>query len=261
MIRILGILNLTPDSFFPGSRLGGDNALSRISKLFEEGADVVDLGACSTRPGADIPSLETEWARLEPVLRDIAKADDTAGAGHKLCPAPADPTFSIDTFRSEIVRRAYDIIGKFIVNDVSGGSKEMLETVRKLGLPYVATHNRPFEGDVVEDVKDYFREMEDAGIADLIMDPGFGFEKTVDQNLELLRRLDEITSATKLPVLVGISRKSMIYKTLGITPEEALPATQALHFSALERGAKWLRVHDVTEAAQTVKLFERFWNE
>ena len=142
MIRILGILNLTPDSFFSGSRLGGDNALSRISRLFEEGADVVDLGACSTRPGADIPSLETEWARLEPVLRDIAKADDIADAGHmfrsahkradapqNLCPAPADPTFSIDTFRSEIVRRAYGIIGKFIVNDVSGGSKEMLETV------------------------------------------------------------------------------------------------------------------------------------
>lgn len=244
-IHIMGIVNLTPDSFYAGSRVQADAALSRIRTLFEEGADVVDLGACSTRPGAPQPSLHEEWSRLEPVLHQLNNL-----------------SISIDTYRSEIVRRAYDIIGPFMVNDVSGGELDpmMLRTVGELGLPYVAMCPSCAS---TEEVIDWFREFsvkaQDNGIEEWILDPGFGFGKTVDQNYEVLEGLDRIVSAFPQPVMAAVSRKSMIYKKLGIGPEEAMPATQVVQFVALQKGATWLRVHDVVPAVQTARLYSTMY--
>ncbi len=279
-IHIMGILNLTPDSFYAGSRVAGADALSRARRMWADGADVVDLGACSTRPGAPQPSLEEEWARLEPVLLEMAGyalSGDSGPlplSGGGQAPGRDFPPISIDTYRAEIVRRAYETIGPFLVNDISAGGMdpEMLETVGRLGLPYVAMHMRgtpeTMQGltdydDVVEEVLRYFRNFgakaADAGIREWILDPGFGFAKTVEQNYELLRRLREITQAFDRSVLAGLSRKSMIYKVLGITPEEAMPATQVLNMAALERGATWLRVHDVAPAVQTARLYSKIY--
>lgn len=258
-IHIMGIVNLTPDSFFEGSRAQGADALERIRKMWAEGARVVDLGACSTRPGSAQPSLEEEWSRLEPVLQALA--------------GKPGGDISIDTYRAEIVRRAHEVIGPFLVNDVSAGTldAQMLPTVGRLGLPYVAMHMRgtpqTMQGctdytDIVEDVLEYFRAFSlraaDAGIREWILDPGFGFAKTVEQNYELLRRMDRLLELGR-PVLAGLSRKSMIYKVLGITPSEAMPATQVLQFAALERGATWLRVHDVPEAVHTARLYSTMY--
>ena len=261
-IGILGILNLTPDSFFAASRSAAGEVVSRTARLFEEGADVVDLGACSTRPGSMQPSLEEEWARLEPALRLMA--------GTSL------PAISIDTYRAEIVRRAYDVIGPFMVNDISGGQMDpqMLETVGSLGLPYIAMHMRgtpetmqqltDYPEGIVAAVKAYFLAFADkaraAGIREWMLDPGFGFSKTLEQNYALLEGLGELKEAfPEQPVLVGLSRKSMVYKALGITPEEAMPATQVVQFAALERGARWLRVHDVAAAVQTARLYSTMY--
>ena len=253
-IHIMGILNLTPDSFYAGSRVGSDSALQRVQDLFSEGADVVDLGACSTRPGSAQPSLEEEWARLEPALHAMMRFSRP---------------ISIDTYRAEIVRRAYELIGPFMVNDISAGQldPEMLPTVGRLGLPYVAMHMRGTPetmqqftdyDDVVAAVIAYFQEFsikaEDAGIREWILDPGFGFSKTLAQNYQLLGRLEEL-SVLNRPILAGLSRKSMVYKIAGITPEEALPATQVVQFAALVRGATWLRVHDVAAAVATARLY------
>ena len=264
----MGILNLTPDSFYAGSRVRPDQVATRAVSLLADGADVVDLGACSTRPGAAQPSLEEEWSRLEPALTEMAGHSLPLSGGGQ-APDRECPAISIDTYRAEIVRRAYELIGPFMVNDISAGAldPDMLSTVGRLGLPYVAMHMRgtpetmqqqTIYKDIVEDVKDYFRAFSiraaDAGIADWLLDPGFGFAKTLEQNYELLARLDELQELNR-PILVGVSRKSMIYKLLGITPEEALSATQAVHMAALERGATWLRVHDVREAVQTARIY------
>jgi dihydropteroate synthase len=292
-IHIMGIVNLTPDSFYAGSRVQADAALERIQSMREEGADVIDLGACSTRPGSPQPSLEEEWRRLEPVLTEIAgKASLTntprtqttsfvLGPAKNLTPCTRTDnsvlgtSVSIDTYRSEIVRRVYDTIGPFIVNDISTGQmdEKMLETVGRLGLPYVAMHMRgtpetmqsltDYE-DVTRAVIDYFKEFtvkaEEAGIKEWILDPGFGFSKTLPQNYELLERLDEVVKAfPEQEMLIGVSRKSMIYKKLGITPDEAMPATQVVQFAALEKGATWLRVHDVAAAVNTAKLYSTIY--
>ncbi len=301
-IHILGIVNLTPDSFYAGSRVKADEAVSRIRQMLSDGADAVDLGACSTRPGSVQPSLEEEWARLEPVLKEMAghslPGDSVADApsAPPIAPCPSGPgcgplplylsgggqapgrecpVISIDTYRSEIVRRAYDLIGPFIVNDISGGQldPDMLSTVGRLGLPYIAMHMRGTPetmqsltdyDDVVASVIDYFNEFarkaEDAGIETWLPDPGFGFSKTLDQNYELLHRLGEVVRAfPDREVLVGVSRKSMVYKALGITPEEAMPATQIIQFQAMEKGARWLRVHDVKEAVTTARLYSTMY--
>ena len=255
-VHIMGIVNLTPDSFYAGSRTAVADAATRIREMWTQGADVVDLGACSTRPGSKQPDVEEEWKRLEPALKEIA--------GNAL------RAISVDTFRAEIVRRTYETIGPFLVNDISAGEldSEMLETVGRLGLPYVAMHMRGTPenmqsltdyDDVVAEViryfKDFSKKAADAGIREWILDPGFGFAKTIGQNHELLRRLREVKEAFPQEILVGLSRKSMIYKVLGITPEEAMPATQVLNLAALERGATWLRVHDVVPAVQTARLY------
>ena len=301
-IHILGIVNLTPDSFYAGSRVKADEAVSRIRQMLSDGADAVDLGACSTRPGSVQPSLEEEWARLEPVLKEMGgstpwgacpppdkyrgRGPQPGPAGHGAMGGAEGATatespqgvllpISIDTYRSEIVRRAYDLIGPFIVNDISGGqlNPDMLRTVGRLGLPYIAMHMRGTPetmqsltdyDDVVASVIDYFNEFarkaEDAGIETWLPDPGFGFSKTLDQNYELLHRLGEVVKAfPNREVLVGVSRKSMVYKALGITPEEAMPATQIIQFQALEKGARWLRVHDVKEALTTARLYSTMY--
>ena len=275
-IHIMGIVNLTPDSFYAGSRTGADLALPRLLAMREEGADVVDLGACSTRPGSPQPSLEEEWRRLEPVLKTIAgqAGNDVTPPDFNVIPGPDRVSISIDTYRAEIVRRAYETIGPFLVNDISAGQMdpEMLGTVGRLGLPYIAMHMRGTPetmqsltdyDDVVQAVIDYFKEFThraaDAGIREWILDPGFGFSKTVEQNYELLERLDEVVKAFPQEVLIGVSRKSMIYKKLGITPDEAMPATQVVQFAALLKGATWLRVHDVSAAVNTARLYSTMY--
>ena len=272
-IHIMGILNLNEDSFFAASRTRADEAAARAQRLFEEGADVIDLGACSTRPGSKQPDVEEEWRRLEPALIEIAEnALPLSGGGQ--ASGKAYHAISIDTFRAEIVRRVYDTVGPFLVNDISAGEMdpEMLQTVGRLELPYVAMHLRGTPetmqsltdyDDVVAEViryfKDFSRKAADAGIREWILDPGFGFAKTIGQNYELMRRLNEVKEAFPQEILVGISRKSMIYKVLGITPEEAMPSTQVLNFAALEKGATWLRVHDVAPAVQTAKLYSTMY--
>ena len=257
MITILGIINVNEDSFFPGSRTTAEGAALRAAQMLSEGADIIDIGAASTRPGAGLMGEREEWKRLEPALLSIRKAFPEA-------------VISIDTYNSGTIRKAYDTIGPIVVNDISAGAldKDMLPLVGKLGLRYIAMHMRgtPMTmmgmaqyDDVVTAVKGYFWEFtgkaQDYGIQDWILDPGFGFAKTARQNFQLLSRLHELKDIGR-PILAGVSRKSMIYKTLDITPEEALPATQVVHYKALEEGATLLRVHDVAESRRTVKLFE-----
>ncbi|MBQ2172672.1 MAG: dihydropteroate synthase [Bacteroidales bacterium] len=282
-IHIMGIVNLNGDSFYAASRSAGADAAARVRQMWAEGADVVDLGACSTRPGSTQPSLEEEWSRLEPALTTLSytkpapsvyEPRKTGPSYTKSASSVYEPWISIDTFRAEIVRRAYEVIGPFIVNDISAGEMdpEMLSTVGRLGLPYVAMHMRGTPenmqsltdyDDVVAEVIRYFKDFSikaaDAGIQEWILDPGFGFAKTIGQNHELLRRLREVKDAFPQEMLVGLSRKSMIYKVLGITPEEAMPSTQVLNFAALERGATWLRVHDVVPAVHTAKLYSTMY--
>lgn len=260
--KIMGIVNLTDDSFFPDSRALGSGGCfdsgifkERIVTMLEQGADILDLGACSTRPGSESVSSEIEWRRLEPALRLLAVEG-------------LRTSVSIDTFRPEIVERAFDVIGPFIVNDVSGGSRAMWSIVARLGLTYVATHTRGTPSqmqdltdydDVTLEVSRFFEDFalraKEFGIDDWILDPGFGFAKTVGQNWCLLRDLPVFQSFGK-PVLAGLSRKSFLYKPLGISPSEALLATQVADFAALQGGAAILRVHDVAPAVQTLKLFK-----
>ena len=262
-IDIMGIANLTGDSFYEGSRCAGvDAAIARIGAMLEDGADIIDLGACSTRPGSAQVSAEEEWARMEPVLKTIGGEFP----GLRL---------SIDTYRSEIVRRAYDLVGEFIVNDISAGEADagMLSVAGRLGLTYVAMHMRGTPetmqsmteyDDVTDEVLRYFEvfalKAADNGVEDWIMDPGFGFAKTIPQNYTLLRNLSLFKNVKRADgvtprVLVGVSRKSMIHKYLNISPEESLPATQVLHMTALLGGADILRVHDVAEAVRTRELY------
>ena len=260
-IQVMGIVNLTDDSFFAGSRnLRPDGTFDeelfrgRVVNMLESGADILDLGACSTRPGSDSISEEEEWRRLEPSLNILASEHP----GVKI---------SIDTFSPEIVSRAFDIIGPFIVNDVSGGCEKMWSLLGRLGLPYVAMHTRGTPknmqsltdyDNVTEAVREFFvgiaAEADKHGVKDWILDPGFGFAKTIEQNWQLLREMSVLQDFGK-EILVGLSRKSFLFRPLGITPSEALPATQVADFIALQNGADILRVHDVAEAVRTVKLY------
>ena len=259
-IEIMGIVNITDNSYFASSRcLGQDGSadmekvLGRVSRMLEEGADIIDIGACSTRPGSDPVGEQEEWRRLEPVLCAVREAFPSVSV-------------SIDTYWASVVEKAADLIGPFIVNDISAGEDDpkMLPTVGRLGLKYIAMHKRGTPktmqnlceyGNVTEDVLQYFsvfgERAAQAGIKDWILDPGFGFAKTVEQNWQMLRELDRFLTLGH-EILVGVSRKSMIYRLFGITPEESLPQTQVLHLAALRKGASILRVHDVAEARRTV---------
>ncbi|MEI2275478.1 dihydropteroate synthase [Sphingobacterium sp. ML3W] len=253
---IMGILNVTPDSFFDG----GDNttvekALGKASNLLTAGAQILDIGAYSSRPGAPLISSQEEMDRALPPILAIRNAFPEA-------------ILSIDTFRADVAAEAIDA-GVHIVNDVSGGTldEEMFATVAKYQVPYILMHMRgtpeTMQGqteytDIVTDVATFLgqgiAQLRDLGVKDIILDPGFGFAKTIDQNYELLYRVDEL-QYFGLPILGGISRKSMIYKKLGITAQEALNGTTALNTLLLERGVQILRVHDVAEAKQLVDLF------
>ena len=258
-IDIMGIVNLTDDSYFSASRCASPSqAVTLASRMIEEGATILDFGACSTRPGAEAVGAEEESRRLKPALEAVRKEFP-------------DVRISVDTYWSDVVRKAYDAIGDFIVNDISSGEDDpqMLPLVGRLGLTYVAMHKRgtpqtmqsmtDYE-DVTAAVTDYFSDFaeraEQAGVRDWILDPGFGFAKTLEQNYQLMRDLSSFKAAfPSRRLLVGVSRKSMVYRLLGITPEESLPATQVLHLHALQNGADILRVHDVEQAVQTVSLY------
>ena len=259
-IHILGIVNLTDDSYYAPSRVQSQVAfLDRVGKMVSEGMDVLDIGACSTRPGAVSVGPDEEWKRINTALGVLREA------------FPNLPV-SIDTYWASVVARVYDSIGPFIVNDISAGALDpaMLPLAGRLGLPFIAMHMRGtpetmqsltdypdgVTAEVIRYFQDFARRAADAGVQDWILDPGFGFAKTVRQNWTLLEEMDRMQVLGR-EILVGISRKSMIYKRFGITPEEALPATQVAHLMALERGATWLRVHDVAEARRTVSIFER----
>ena len=246
-IDIMGIVNVTDDSYFAESRCSDTDAvLRRVSHMVEDGVDIVDIGACSSRPGSVPVGAEEEWRRLAPVLPAVREAFP-------------DLRISIDTYWSSVVSRTYDAIGDFIVNDISAGDDDpaMLSLVGSLGLEYVAMHKCP-EREVIPYFRDFASKADEYGIKDWILDPGFGVAKSVEQNYEVLSGLPDIIGALRDAsprILIGVSRKSMIYKPLGITPEEALPATQAVHMAALMAGADILRVHDVREARQTAALY------
>ena len=257
--RVMTIVNVTPDSFYDGSRTFTEEEIERrIAQAIAEGADMLDVGGYSSRPNADEVSVEEECARVCRAMKVI----------RRVCPEVA---VSIDTFRAEVVQRVVADWGDCIVNDISAGEadSQMIPTVARLGLPYIAMHMRGTPAtmqsmtdydDVVEEVRSYFvrklDELHSAGITDVVIDPGFGFAKTLEQNYALmdgLHRLNDLGA----PILVGISRKSMIYKLLGCAPAEALNGTTALHLEALRQGAKIVRVHDTREAVEVVKIYNQ----
>ena len=256
--QVMGIVNVTPDSFFEGSRTMSENDIARrIEKHIAAGADFIDMGAYSSRPGADDVSPEVETERLKTGMRILRAIDRSIPV-------------SIDTFRADVARAAIEDFGADIVNDISGGDLDgkMFETVAELGVPYILMHMRgtpstmqsltdynDVTADVVADLSRKLRTLHLLGVADVIVDPGFGFSKTTEQNFEMMRNL-EAFDALGCPILVGVSRKSMITRTLGIPSDEALAGTVALDTIALMTGAAFLRVHDVLEAVQAVKLFE-----
>lgn len=260
---VMAIVNVTPDSFFAGSRRQSDAEIAQaVETAVREGAAIIDLGGYSSRPGAEDIAPDEELRRLENGFRIVREV------------AGADFPVSVDTFRSGVVLGLYEGFGAFMVNDISAGELDagMIPLVGRLGLPYIAMHMRgtpqtmnsltdysALPGGVTGEVLRFFvrkaAQAREAGIRDLILDPGFGFAKTVAQNFELLGRMDEL-GVFGLPLLAGLSRKSLIWRTLGVTPGEALNGTSVLNWEALRRGAAILRVHDVREAAEAVRLFE-----
>ena len=256
---VMGILNITPDSFFDGGKYfsESDKIKARIDQILTEGGKIIDIGAYSSRSGADDVSEDEEYRRL-------ARAFDVIAANY------SDLTISVDTFRSGIARKAVLEFGVDIINDISAGEidKNMFTTVAELNVPYILMHmqgrpadmqDSPTYADVVEDIVLYLSrkvmELRQLGVKDIIIDPGFGFGKTLEQNYALLNRL-EAFDVFELPLLVGISRKSMIYKLLNKTPQESLNGATVLNTLALTKGASILRVHDVKEAVECVTIFE-----
>lgn len=257
--QVMGILNVTPDSFFPDSRAkDAEDVLRRAKKMVAEGATILDIGGCSTRPGSKAPSEEEEWQRLFPGLEAVRKA------------LPEVP-LSVDTFRAVVARRCVLEFGVEIINDISGGDADhaMFETIAELGVAYVLTHNDSALSlhpdlspeEVLSSVARYLagriQRLQELGVADIILDPGYGFGKTLQQNYALVHSLpDLIRCFDTYPILIGFSRKSMIYHLLDSAPEEALTGTVALNTLALQAGAHILRVHDVREAVETVKVWK-----
>jgi dihydropteroate synthase len=261
--KVMGILNITPDSFYKGSRVTDEKEILRIAKgMIEDGADILDIGGYSSRPGAAKVSPEEEKGRVLKAIRLI----------HSEFP---DAILSIDTFRPEIAYEAVTSCGAGIINDISGGEadKNMFSVVQDLNVPYIMMHmkgmpenmqNNPVYDDVVTDILKWFGNkivrLQSAGVKDIILDPGFGFGKTIKHNFDMLDRLGDF-SVAGLPLLVGVSRKTMIWKTLDIDPDEALNGTTVLNTIALMKGADILRVHDVREAVQAVRLTEMIKNQ
>jgi len=253
---VMGILNVTPDSFYDGGfYITESEIIKRAAQILDEGGQFIDIGAMSTKPGAVEISLQEELDRLLPAVKAVRAEFPEA-------------SLSVDTYRSEVVNAVYSEIGDFIVNDISGGTFDtnMFEVVAKLHLPYILMHskgksdkmqNLPIYEDVVKEVVLFLStqvlKLRRLGVCDIIIDPGFGFGKTADHNFELLNRLDSF-KIFELPILVGISRKTMIWKFLDISPKESLNGTTVLNTLALSGGCDILRVHDVKAAVETIKL-------
>ena len=256
---VMGIINVTPDSFYEGSRQQtGGSILSQATKMINEGADIIDVGGQSTRPGSERIPAEEELNRVLPAIEIILKSFPGA-------------IISVDTYQSKVAEACVNA-GASIINDISAGSldDDMIPTVAKLGVPYICMHikgapenmqENPTYENLTREVLDFFIQKTDeckrAGIHDIIIDPGFGFGKTISHNFKLLKEMSAFKMLGK-PILVGLSRKSTIYKTLGVTAEEALNGTTVLQTLALQNGANILRVHDVKEAKEAIKLFERY---
>ncbi|MDE6271419.1 MAG: dihydropteroate synthase [Muribaculaceae bacterium] len=260
---VMGIVNATPDSFYSGSRTPDlPDLIERSRRMMEEGADCLDVGGYSSRPGCADISADVEWARLDASLGAIR-----AWIGD-------DVLLSVDTFRADVARRCVEKYGVGIINDISGGmgDPEMFPTVADLKVGYVLMHMRgtpqtmtsmteydDVTAEVLRDLAFKLSELRQLGVADVIIDPGFGFAKTTEQNFRLLKELKEF-KVLGCPILVGLSRKSMIWRSLGSTPEESLNGTTALNMAALMNGADILRVHDAREAKETISLFESMKN-
>ena len=257
--QVMGILNVTPDSFYAGSHgVTEGYIIDRIHQIMNEGASIIDIGACSTRPGADEVSIEEEMSRLRMGLELIRKHHP-------------DAIVSVDTYRADVAKMCVEEYGAAIVNDISAGQmdEQMFATIARLGIPYIIMHMKGTPKDMqvnpqydhfLKEVFYYFSEkvqrLRDLGVKDIIIDPGFGFGKTLEHNYELMNHLEEF-ALFELPLLVGVSRKSMIYKHLGITPEEALNGTTTLNTIALLKGASILRVHDVRQAMESIKIVQK----
>jgi len=254
--KVMGILNITPDSFYKDSRVTGDMEIIETAvRMVSEGADILDIGGYSSRPNAEDVPAEEEKRRVLHAIKLIRSELPQA-------------IISIDTYRSEIAQEAVNQCGAHIINDISGGEgdKDMFRVVCELNVPYIMMHmkgnprtmqDNPEYDDVVADILKWFShrivKLQASGVKDIIIDPGFGFGKTIKHNFEILKRPGDFAVAG-LPVLIGVSRKSMIWKTLSVTPGEALNGTSVLHAVALLNGADILRVHDVREAVQAVRL-------
>ncbi len=257
--HVMAILNVTPDSFYGASRtFSSEEIKKRAAQAIADGATIIDIGGYSSRPSAEDISPEEEWSRVERAIAAVRAVD-------------AEVIISLDTFRSEVAERALEQFGAMIINDISAGEldPQMIDIVAKHHVPYIAMHMRgtpqtmqeqTVYNDVTEDVASYFKgkieQLHSRGVESVIIDPGFGFAKNIDQNFELMAKLAVLTGFG-LPMLVGVSRKSMIYKTLEVTPEESLTGTIALNWEALRQGATILRVHDVREAAEAIKLYKK----
>lgn len=257
--RVMGILNVTPDSFYAGSRKQTERDIAeRVEQLMEEGADIIDIGAYSSRSNAKDVAAEEEMERLEKGLRII----------RQLAP---DAVVSVDTFRASVAQRCVGEYGVAMINDISAGELDscMFETVARLGVPYIMMHMQgtpqnmqvaPHYDNLIQDIMTYFarkiQALRELGQKDIIVDPGFGFGKTLEHNYELMNRLERL-KILELPVLVGVSRKSMVYKLLDITPDESLNGTSVLHTIALLKGASILRVHDVRACREVVRIVEK----
>ena len=256
---VMGILNVTPDSFYDGGAYTSESAiLKRAAQILNEGGQFIDIGAMSTRPGAVEISLQEELDRLLPAVRVVKENFP-------------DTSISVDTYRSKVVQTVFNEIGGFVVNDISGGTfdPEMFETVGGLHLPYILMHSKgksdemqydPVYEDVLKEVVLFLatqlQKLKLLGVCDVIIDPGFGFGKTAEHNYELLNHLNAF-KIFELPILVGISRKAMIWRALGISPDESLNGTTVLNTLALAGGCDILRVHDVKEAVETIKLISK----
>ncbi|MCE8548709.1 MULTISPECIES: dihydropteroate synthase [Bacteroides] len=257
--QVMGILNVTPDSFYAGSRSRTEAEIAaRACQILDEGASIIDIGAYSSRPNAEHISPEEEMQRLRTGLEILNR-------NHP------DAIISVDTFRAEVARQCVEEYGAAIINDISAGEmdEQMFPTVARLNVPYIMMHmqgtpqnmqKEPHYENLLKEVFMYFarkvRQLRDWGMKDIILDPGFGFGKTLEHNYELMAHLEEF-GIFELPLLVGVSRKSMIYRLFGATPQEALNGTTVLDTVALMKGADILRVHDVREAVEAVRLIEK----
>ncbi|MDR1624874.1 MAG: dihydropteroate synthase [Tannerellaceae bacterium] len=259
---VMGILNITPDSFYAGSRKQTEADITkRIETILQEGGQIIDIGGYSSRPDADNVSPEEETARLAFALKILNRHYP-------------DAIVSVDTFRADVARRCVEEYGVAIINDIAGGELDsgMFQTVAALQVPYIMMHMRgtpqtmqqfTVYNDLIADIRKYFSDkvyrLEQMGVNDIILDPGFGFSKTVEQNYQLMHHLNDF-DIFGFPLLVGISRKAMIYKYLDTTPSESLNGTSILNTLALLNGADILRVHDVKEAAEVVKIVSKYNN-